>query len=173
MAKRKNAAHHFSGGFAGIPRIIMDNPDYINLSGNAVKLLNELARQFKGKNNGDLTTAYSVLKSRGFKSKDSIKRGRDELITANLIMETRLGLFTNPGGRCSLYALTWQPIDECQGKLDVKETRVAPRIFSMENKTPRPIYGPGSSLKPGRQRQRDGKGRYSSSLKSGRLVVVA
>ena len=159
--------------FAGIPRMVMNNPDYINLKGSAVKLLLELSRQYRGNNNGDLTVAYSVLKHRGFNSKDSIKRACDELLEANLIVRTREGRFSNPGGVCALYALSWLAIDECNGKLDVKPSIIPPRKFSLENnKTPGPENGLGSSLKSGRQRQRNSKGQYSSSLKSGRFTVV-
>jgi len=174
MSRRNKKAHHFSGGFAGIPRIVMDSPDYINLSGNAVKLLNILAYQYKGSNNGDLTVAQSVLKSKGLKNKTTIARCRDELIEANLIMVTRQGQFTNPKGCCSLYALTWQPINECDGKLEVKETRLAPRIFSLEkNKTPSPESGLDSPQKLGRKQTRNKKGQFNSSQKLGRLTVVA
>lgn len=173
MSKPRRNKQHIKGGFAGIPRIVMDSPDYLNLSGNAVKLLNELCRQYRGNNNGDLTVAYGVLKERGFKSKDTIKRACNELLQANLIIKTREGRFINPGAVCALYALSWNPINECNGKLEAKPTTKPPRQFSLENnKTPRPETGPGSSLKSGRQRARNSKGQYSSSLKSGRLVVV-
>ena len=94
MAKPRKKKGHFNGGFAGIPRNVMNHPDYINLSGNAVKLLNELARQYRGNNNGDLTVAYSLLKNRGFKSKGTIERNRDELLNAGMIKKTREGRLT-------------------------------------------------------------------------------
>ena len=120
--------------FAGIPRIVIESEDYRSLSGNAVKLLLALAYQFRGKNNGDLTMAWSVMKEKhGFKSPVTVDQARKQLLKANLIMQTRAGMFQNPGGRCALYAITWQAIDECKGKyLDVKPTRLAPRRFSME-----------------------------------------
>ena len=164
MRHQRKAKNHIQGGFSGIPRVVMNHPDYKNLSGNAVKLLNELARQYRSNNNGDLTMAYSLLKDRGFNSKDTIKKCRDELINANLIIKTREGRFTNPGATCSLFALTWQPINECNGKLDIKSTITPPRKFSLENsKMPRPESGHSSSLKLGRQRQRNAKGQYASS----------
>ena len=173
MRHRKKAKNYIKGSFAGIPRVVMDHPDYKNLSGNAVKLLNELARQHRGHNNGDLTITYSLLKDRGFKSKGTIERARDELFTANLIIKTREGRFTNPGGVCALFALSWQPINECNGKLDVKSTITPPRKFSVENnKTPRPESGHGLTSNQGRQRQRNDKGQYSSTSKRGRLTVV-
>lgn len=173
MAKPRKNKQHIKGGFSGIPRIVMDHPDYINLSGNAVKLLNELARQYRGSNNGDLTVAYSLLKHRGFNSKGTIERNRDELLQARLIIKTREGRFANPHGVCALYALSWQPIDECNNKLEIESTTTPPRKFSLEiNKTPRPTIGHGSTSKQGRQREKDAQGRYSSTSKQGRLVVV-
>lgn len=173
MAKSSKDKGRFPNSFAGIPRVVMDNPDYINLSGNAIKLLNELARQYRGKNNGDLTVAYSLLKHRGFNSKGMIARKKDELLKAGIIIKTREGRFINPGGTCDLFALSWQSIDECDGKLEIKPTITPPRKFSLENnKTPSPQIGLGSSSKQGRQRPRNDKGRYSSSSKQGRLVVV-
>ena len=73
-----------------------------------------------------------LLKERGFRSKETLSRAINELLEARLIMRTRVGYFQNPGGRCALYALTWQPIDECGGKLEVAATSKAPRIFSLE-----------------------------------------
>ena len=164
MRGQKKAKNSIKGSFSGIPRVVMDHPDYKNLSGNAVKLLNELARQHRGHNNGDLTMAYSLLKDRGFKSKGTIERARDELLNANLIIKTREGRFTNPGGMCALYALTWQAIDECGGKLEVNSTTTPPRKFSLENsKIPRPEIGHGSTSKQGRQRQRNEQGQYVST----------
>lgn len=163
------------GGFAGIPRIVMKHMDYQGLSGTAVKLLLELSGQFKGANNGDLTTAFSILKNRGFRSKATLSRSIKELLQARMIVLTREGRFINPGGRCALYALTWTAIDECPGKdLSIQPTITPHRKFSLElNKNPGPETGQGSSSERGRQRQRDSKGRYSSSSKRGRLWVVA
>lgn len=133
MTKRNGPRKGVYKSYAGIPRIVCDNPDYIGLSGNAAKLLFELARQFKGKNNGDLQAAFSLMQKRGYKSKDTLNKNIKELLAANLIIKTRHGKFINPGGVCALYALTWEPIDECQGKnLEVGPTRNAPRVFSLE-----------------------------------------
>jgi hypothetical protein len=116
--------------FAGIPRAVMDNPDYKSLSGNGVKLLVELAYQYRGHNNGDLATAFRVLKTRGWRSRQTIDRAKIELLKHELILQTREGRFLNPGGRCALYALAWASIDECPGKdLEVKPTRTAARTF--------------------------------------------
>jgi len=50
-------------------------------------------------------------------------------------LKTRNGRFINPGARCALYALTWQPVDECIGKkLEISATKTPPRKFSVEGK---------------------------------------
>lgn len=121
------------GGFAGIPRIVMEHPDYTGLSGHAVKLLLMLAYQYRGKNNGDLCAAWPIAKKHGFKSEPTLSRAVKELIRARLIVRTREGRFLNPGGRCALFALAWLPIDECPGKrLEVGPTTTPPRKFSLK-----------------------------------------
>lgn len=121
------------GGFAGIPRVVMEHPDYIGLSGNAVKALMMLAYQYKGRNNGDLCAAWAIAKKHGFKSEPTLSRAMKELIRARLAIRTREGRFLNPGGQCALYALPWLAIDECPGKrLELKPTTTPPRKFSMK-----------------------------------------
>lgn len=115
--------------FAGIPRAVIEHPDYQSLHGNAVKLLVDLAYQYRGKNNGDLTASWSVLKRRGWSSQTTLAKALKQLLGANLITCTRQGKFMNPGGYPTLYALNWQPIDECGGKLDVDPTTTPPRKF--------------------------------------------
>lgn len=118
--------------FAGIPRIVMDTDDYKNLNGNAIRLLLDFAYQYRGNNNGDLSATYSRMNARGFKSKETLANALKSLRDANLIIRTREGMFLNPGGRCALYALTWQPIDECNGKHDMNPTTTPVRKFSFE-----------------------------------------
>jgi hypothetical protein len=119
--------------FAGIPRIVMNTDDYKNLKGNAIKLLLEFAYQYRGNNNGDLSAPFSHMRKRGFRSKETLGNALKSLQDANLIIKTREGMFLNPGGRCALYALTWQPIDECKGKHDMNSTITPVRKFSFKN----------------------------------------
>lgn len=117
--------------FAGIPRVVLMHKDYHRLSGNAVKLLVDLCYQYRGNNNGDLTTAFGALKKRGWKSRATVDRAKRELLSSGLITETRSGRFLNPGGQCALYALSWASIDECPGKrLDVNSTNLPHRTFN-------------------------------------------
>lgn len=114
--------------YAGIPRHVMKTTDFRNLSGNAVRLLLWLAFNYYGKNNGDLSATHTQAKEWGLAGKDTLAKALKELMASRMITRTREGMFTNPGGKCALFALTWLPIDECPGKdLTVGPTRTPPR----------------------------------------------
>ncbi len=97
-----------SGNYIGTPHAIQDCPNWAAYSGTAVKMLDTLARQFNGKNNGDLCAALSVLKRYGWKSDDTVFWALRELRHYGLIVLTRQGGLHAP----SLFALTWCAIDE-------------------------------------------------------------
>ena len=50
----------------GFVLIVLENPDYYNLSTKSKALLIEIAYQYNGKNNGDMTVARKILKTRGW-----------------------------------------------------------------------------------------------------------
>ncbi len=110
-----------SGSFAALPHHILESPEYANLSAQAVKFLVDLFAQYRGQNNGDLCAAWSVMQKRGWRSRDTLNRARKEVMDAGFVIKTR------QGGRnlATLYAVSWKPIDDCGGKLDVAITRVA------------------------------------------------
>jgi hypothetical protein len=122
------------GGFAGIPRAVMRGPDYLGLNPSSAKLLLEFAYQVNGQNNGDLSAVWSLLKMRGFNSKQTIERSINELILKGLIVKTRNGASGGEGYRkATLYALTWLAIcpvndDGAMHKLDVESTNQPLRI---------------------------------------------
>lgn len=75
----------------------------------------ELASQYNGRNNGDLSATYTDLHARGWSSNDVLQRALKGLEAASWIIRTR------QGGRhqgCNLYAISWWPIDHCDGKHD-------------------------------------------------------
>lgn len=131
MARQKKTKSP-PGGFAGIPRIVMEHADFRGLSNTAKVVLLVLAYQFRGGNNGDLSAAPRLLKGWGIASKVTVSKAIQELLAGRLIIRTREGRFLNPGGQCALYALTWQPIDDCQGKHDTQPTITPPRKFTLE-----------------------------------------
>jgi hypothetical protein len=122
MARKRGRATGRSGpSFLALQHRMLDHPRFLALSGRAIKTLLYLARQFRGKNNGDLQATWTLARSAGFKSSANLRSALQELEDAGFIVRTR------QGGRnsCNLYALTWQSIDDCGGKLDVPPTRVA------------------------------------------------
>lgn len=121
MAKKKNwlsPERRETGGFAAIPHCLLESSVFTSLSAHAVKLLMDLATQFKGFNNGDLCTAWTIMEKRGWKSRDTLNKARQELLDQELVIVSRRGDRKRP----NLYALTFFAIDECGGKLDVKPT---------------------------------------------------
>ena len=114
------------GGFLHLFRSLLDCDDFIALKGNTIKLLIDLASQYNGYNNGDLCATLSVMKKRGWNSNQQLSKALKELQERNLIIQTKQGgLNMGP----NLYALTWQPVDECKGKLDMEPTKTSPRGF--------------------------------------------
>ena len=114
----KGAAH----SFAALPHYMLDSDEWSALSGHAVKLLVDLFAQFKGANNGDLSAPWSRMHRRGWRSKATLWDAIHELIEAEFIVPTRTG---SKNHICALYGVTWKPIDECDGKLQVPAERVA------------------------------------------------
>ncbi len=114
-------------GYFHLPAAMLVHEDFLALSGNAVKLLTHIGIQYNGRNNGDLHCARSVMQSLGWSSKNGLARARDELIARGWLIQTRQG-----GLNCgpSLYALTWQPIHDCDGKLDLPATVIPIRRLS-------------------------------------------
>ena len=81
-------------------------------------LLWDLAAQYRGDNNGDMSAAWKQMRPRGWKSEETLNKAKKELLGACLIVETVKGARPN---KCSLYALTWYALDDCDGKLDISE----------------------------------------------------
>ena len=166
MARKSNSRGRAKNGrYAGIPHFVMESDRYYRSSGNALKLLLELAKQYNGHNNGDLSEAFSVLKSRGWRSKKTLARCLNELMERELIVKTREGWFSNPGGRCALFALTWRAIDVCEGKdLELGPTSAPFRSFGVENfKKPSTETDTSSTSNVYRIRPRNKTGQYCAS----------
>lgn len=118
MSRRQVKGRQPPNSFYWIPRQVHRCADFRELNPYALKLLLSLAFQFNGFNNGDLTTAWTVMRKHGFKSEATLNTCKKELLAANMIYLTRQGGL----GRCNLYALTWMPIDDCNGKFDCRPT---------------------------------------------------
>ena len=125
MVMNRNKAKGRRGGsppFFQLYHRLLDSERYINLPHPAKSLLMDVARQYNGINNGDLCVTLKVMRKRGWNSNSTLRRALKTLLDADLLILTRQGSLN----RCSLYALSWLPIDECKGKLEVKPSRTAP-----------------------------------------------
>ncbi|MEP7703506.1 hypothetical protein [Paraglaciecola sp. 25GB23A] len=132
MAKIKHQKS--KGHFAGVPAVVMQHPDYIKLGYSARSLLFELALQCYGHNNGKLCAIHAQLIKRGFgKGSDTITNALRELLDANLIVCTKVGMFGRGKKQPNYYAVTWRPINDIKGfEMDIKPTNTPPRQFSIE-----------------------------------------
>ena len=120
MAKKRTSNSITYRGFFHLPSALIDHPDYIALSDGARSPLTFIGRQYRGHNNGDLQATMSYMANYGYTSNRALTAHRKELLERNWIFKTKIGgLGLGP----DLFAITWQPIDECNGKLDVNPTR--------------------------------------------------
>ena len=108
--------------FLSLPHNVLDHDSFRTLSPRATKLLIDVAAQYNGHNNGDLCAPLSVMRKRGWKSNDQLFKARKELLDRGLVLTSRQGGLN----KCSLFALTWFQINECEGKLDIQSSAVAP-----------------------------------------------
>lgn len=121
------------GMFTGIPHVVLRHPNFIECPTRAKALLFDLMEQvrFDGDggwaNNGDFQITLRCMRKRGWTSRDQLWKARNELLEAELVIQTR------QGGRnhCSLYAITWEPINHCvdkngHSKLDMAPTYAPP-----------------------------------------------
>lgn len=111
------------------PNFLKNTPSPASvLSHAAAHLLDNLAAQYNGSNNGDLSAAPKTMALFGWRSNSTIKKSLNELIAMGFIEKTRQG----GRNKCSLYAITWQAIDDCKGKLDVNATIVPSNLWQPE-----------------------------------------
>lgn len=119
MAKsrfKNGAEKRDGGGHIAIPFAVLNGAAYLGLNSYARMLLLDLAAQYQGDNNGDLCMAFKLMKRRGWKSEETLNKAKLDLLESRLIVETRKGARPN---KCSLFALTWFALDDCDGKLDI------------------------------------------------------
>jgi len=124
-SKNKGRSEHKR--FVGLPYQCVIHENYISLSPHAVKLLIDLYMQYNSRNNGDFSAPWSQMKKRGWRSPSTLSRAIKELLNYGWIIRSRVGGLN----KCSLYAVTFQAIDECNdkkgnSKLDIVPTTTSP-----------------------------------------------
>lgn len=128
MARRKHKAiSSWPGGYLALPKVVMEHEDFRLLTSSGHKVLMALAAQYNGRNNGDLSATHTTMKAWGGMAHGTLCKALRELQERNLVLKSREAFKGREASRCALYAITWQPIDPCDGKLDVADTTTPPR----------------------------------------------
>jgi len=120
--RRRIKGRQTTSPFVMFPCHVLDHENFRTLSPRATKLAIDIAAQYRGHNNGDLCAPLSLMRRRGWNSSDQLHKAKNELIEKDVILVARQGGLN----KANLYALTWFPVDECNGKLDVVSTKTAP-----------------------------------------------
>ncbi len=114
-----------NGNFSQMPRRVYDTKEMLRLQRDhprAFVLLSQLSLKHNGTNNGDLDIA--TLREE-WTTKSTLYKSAAILVKLGWIVKTRQGTFgSHPTP--DLYALTWLPIDECDGKTNLFRPTTAP-----------------------------------------------
>lgn len=147
------------GGFVALPWRVLDSAAYMGLSPTAKALLLEVARQFRGDDNGRMLLSRVYMATRGWYSAGVIQQAKTELLAAGLIFQTVMGY--RPA-KASWYAVTWRKLDKIPGydsgteitfeqgvysKTAAKEKRAAPACTKpKKNASLIPAHGTETAL---------------------------
>lgn len=134
MAKPRSLTRHkgrrASAPFLSLPSNILHSEEWAALTPFEVKLLIDLGAQYNGRNNGNLCAAWTLMKPRGWRSPGTLSKALRGLQANGFIELTRQGGLH----QCSLYALTWRGIDDCDGKHDANAWPVPTNRWKRENR---------------------------------------
>ncbi|MCR6651244.1 MAG: MarR family transcriptional regulator [Cellvibrionaceae bacterium] len=116
-----------------MPVSVLDSPNYRGLSHVAARILVMLHYQYRGNNNGDISAPLSLAEQWGVKSSATLAKALRELEKAGLIIRTRDPTRDrkSPHGMCSLFAITWEPMDESP-KHTCRRTEAPIRCFALD-----------------------------------------
>lgn len=117
MTRAKKPKHDWGPKGAWVlPKALMEQQDFRELTPSATKVLMVLGCQYNGRNNGDLAATATMLKPWGGMAKGTLARALKELQERRIIYKTRYHRKGKDGAKPTLYALTWREIDPCPGK---------------------------------------------------------
>jgi hypothetical protein len=134
MTSAKFKGSKINESFVPFVRSVFDALRHKSPSPHACKLLLDLAGQYRGNNNGNLTAAWSVMSQLGWNSRTTLWRCKKELIDAGYVHVTRKGHMPST---CELLALTWFPLD-VSNKFD-PEALAGFKSKAYRDKTPLPM----------------------------------
>ena len=86
MAKKKSS-------YVPFHRHIFNDPLIYRLTAQERLLLDQLYMQYNGKNNGDFSCAWSVMKRKGWNSKTTLFKAKQGLLTKGWIEENRKDIY--------------------------------------------------------------------------------
>jgi hypothetical protein len=116
-----------------LPHYVIQSPQWRALGGNAIKFLVELASEYDGGNNGDLSLTRKTALKRGWRSGETRDNAAEEAVASGFAILTRQG----NKGACSLYAIAWQPIDDVGKGVMYPASRTAPKTWESRAPLPR------------------------------------
>ncbi len=109
MTRNRQKGNKADEPFVRVPYSVLSSPLFFKLSPHAIKLLLDVAAQYRGDKNGDLAVAWKLMQPRGWRSETTLHKAKAELLEAGFLYETRKGRRPNV---CSLFALTWFNIND-------------------------------------------------------------
>jgi hypothetical protein len=109
MTNKRHKGNRIGEGFVAFPYSVLNSPLFLALSPHALKLMFDVAAQYRGDNNGDLSAAWKIMQRRGWRSEATLHKAKHELLDAGFLYEARKGHRPNV---CSLFALTWFTLDD-------------------------------------------------------------
>lgn len=133
-SRQKHKGRRESGPFIALPKHILESAEWAALTAPEIKLFIDIYGQYNGANNGDLAATWKLMAARGWRSRDTLNRALRGLLDKGFIERTRIGGLN----RCSLYAVSFKPIDECRAKLDVAPTRMPSNAWKSKLPTREP-----------------------------------
>jgi hypothetical protein len=126
--RKKRKYEH--GSYYQRPRNVINSRNYHAATPAAYKLLTQLCEQYNGSNNGGPSAAFTVMVGKGWISPNTLSKAFSCLQHYGLVEKTRQG----GNNICSLYAITWESIDTCNGKHDARITDQPSQKWSKEVK---------------------------------------
>ncbi len=136
---KRTSGKYDNGSYAQIPRRVFSSDEMHRLQTDhplCVVLLLQLLEQYHGSNNGDLAVA---LIRKWWRSSATLYKHLAILIAHGWVVKTREG-WRGSHPRPALYALTWLPIDECKGNLELVQGTTRPSDTWKDGSKPVDIY---------------------------------
>ncbi len=131
--------------YISIPSHALESDAGKSITGIEMRLLVHLLLQYNGRNNGNLSPTYSLMKDYDWSSTGTLHKARQGLEHKGFIVVTRQG--TKVRGNCTLVAITWNGIDDPIKKSYEDYVKVSPIPLNYFLK-PKDTWGIQPSTKP-------------------------